>query len=812
MPTGPKIPSRHVSLGILARRTSELKPSIAERLLSLLTLVVICCKTALSRSTATDGHRPHRSASIRALLFLVSVLVLTSAAGAAPRDALSDPLALQREILGIYDGREEQRPDQTRIHEFVEMPLNYLGFVVTYWDISIGFPPPERTANIRGVVTWFERSQPTDYYVWAQALMSRGARMIVLGEGGFSLDDRPPPEVNRLFEAIGFRISAPFVDLTYSTRVLYRDGLIGFEQPLDPVLPGFPIVSAVGGDISSHLVLQHRDAGAVVMSSVVLTGSRGGFAASGYLLYEEPYTHRTKWIIDPFEFFRQALDSSPGPIPDVTTLSGRRIYFSHIDGDGWNNLSRIDAYQDARVISAEVVLRELVLPYPDLPVSVGVVGADVDSRYGQVERSRRIARELFELPQVEVATHTYTHPYQWSFFENYNRRIEKQVAGSGDTDWMAALGDRIRRLVGRLFPVTVKTHSERKPLDGDPPRAYRKFPFDLEQETRSAVEAARELAPLDKTTALYLWSGDADPFEAAVAAVRRLGVRNMNGGDTRVDADYPSLTYVSPIARAVGAERQIYAGNANDFLYITEGHGRDHGYLYLQATIAATGEPRRLKPVDVYYHMYAGERAAQLAAVRHHLEEARKSSLAPIAASQYAAIADGFFTTEITPLGESTWRIRNRGALQTVRFDDAIGITVDLVRSIGVVGEQRKGATLYVALDATYDDMVIALARADSTVADATHPYLIDGRWQFRSLKRHDCGFTVDAQGFGPGQMLWGGLAAGVYRVSVRAGGIPVWEDTEEINNKGRLSLTIDTSAVRPVIIDVACTNLVGAR
>ena len=60
--------------------------------------------------------------------------------------------------------------------------------------------------------------------------------------------------------------------------------------------------------------------------------------------------------------------------------------------------------------------------------------------------------------------------------------------------------------------------------------------------------------------------------------------------------------------------------------------------------------------------------------------------------------------------------------------------------------------------------------------------------------------------------MLWGGLAAGVYRVSVRAGGIPVWEDTEEINNKGRLSLTIDTSAVRPVIIDVACTNLVGAR
>src|SRR5262249_8243264 len=71
---------------------------------------------------------------------------------------------------------------------------------------------------------------------------------------------------------------------------------------------------------------------------------------------------------------------------------------------------------------------------------------------------------------------------------------------------------------------------------------------------------------------------------------------------------------------------------------------------------AATEELQRLKPVNVYYHMYAGERAAQLAAVRRHLNEARKSFFTPIAASQYAAI-EGFFTTEITALGGSTWRI-----------------------------------------------------------------------------------------------------------------------------------------------------------
>jgi peptidoglycan/xylan/chitin deacetylase (PgdA/CDA1 family) len=813
-----KMPSGHVSLGILARRTSEPRnpPLISERLFSLLARVVIRCKSALPRSAAlrllpvdpSARRRPRGSASVSAFMFLVCVLVVPSAADAEPRDAFSDPPALRREILGIYDGREERCPDQTRIHQFVEMPLNHLGFVVTYWDIKTGLPPPERTANIHGVVTWFELSQPSDYYLWAHALVARGARMIILGEGGYSMDNQPPADVNRLFEAIGFRISGPFVDLTHSTRVLQRDQLIGFEQPLDPVLPGFPIVSTVGSDMSSHLVLQHRDAGAAIISSVVLTGSRGGFAASGYLIYEEPYTHRTKWIIDPFAFFRKALGAPSGPIPDVTTLSGRRIYFSHIDGDGWNNISRIDAYHDARAISAEVVLHELVAPYPDLPVSVGVIGADVDNRYGQVERSRRIARELFQLPQVEVAVHTYTHPYQWSFFENYDRQVEKQLTGSGATEWTAGLDDRIRRVVRRLFPGTAKTHIERKPNDGDPPRAYSKFPFDLEQETRGAVAAAGELAPLDKPTALYLWSGDAEPFGAAMAAVRRLGVRNMNGGDTRIDADYPSLTYVFPIARSVGAERQIYASNANDFRYITD--GRDHGFLNLQATIAATEEPQRLKPVNVYYHMYAGERAAQLAAVRHHLNEARKSFFTPIAASQYAAIAEGFFTTEITALGASTWRIHNRGALQTVRFDDASGVTLDLVRSVGVIGQRRKGATLYVALDGAYDDVVVALT--DTAVANVTHPYLIDGRWQFHSLDRHDCGFTVVVQGFGSGQMRWGGLAAGIYRVSVRASDTTVWEGTEEVNDNGRLALTIDTSALQPVIIDVVRIELDGPR
>src|SRR5204863_2703619 len=119
--------------------------------------------------------------------------------------------------------------------------------------------------------------------------------------------------------------------------------------------------------------------------------------------------------------------------------------------------------------------------------------------------------------------------------------------------------------------------SETKFPDEDPPRAYSEFPFDLDQEVRGAIVAAEELAPEGKQGTLYLWSGGAEPFEEAIARTRRLGLRNLNGGDSRFDPDYPSITYLAPISRTAGTQRQIYAGNANDYIYITDGQGRDHG-------------------------------------------------------------------------------------------------------------------------------------------------------------------------------------------------------------------------------------------
>ena len=749
------------------------------------------------------------------LLLFACALPLAPAAIAQP---LGDELRaepVRREILAVYDSREEPRPDQTRIHRFAEMPLNHLGFVLSYWDVNAGLPSAERSANARGIITWFRRAPPALFYLWGREQVRRGVRAVVIGTSGLPSATTSLADANQLFAEIGFGLSGAVVDLTYGTGILHRDALIGFERPLDPVLPAFPIVGTFGSDVASHLILEHREGNLVLASSVVLTSSRGGYAANGYFVYEEPGTGRAKWIVDPFAFFQKAFGAAIMPIPDVTTLSGRRVWFSHIDGDGWNNVSRVETYREKPTIAASVVLHELIAPYPDLPVAIGVIGADIDEKYGTPEAARQTARELYALPQVEVATHSYTHPYQWSFFENYDRALEERLIGPDETEWTAVLGERVRRIARRLFPGLARKGGETdsKSVEDDPPRAYSDFPFDLDQEIRGAIAAAEEMAPEGKHGTLYLWSGGAEPFEDAIARTRRLGLRNLNGGDSRFDPTFHRSAISRRFRRTAGAERQIYAANANDYIYITDGDGRDHGFLHLEATVNATENPRRLKPINVYYHMFAGERAAQLAAVRHHLDAARQASVTPIAASHYAAMADGFFSTQIVALDQSSWLIQNRGALQTVRFDDAADLAVDFTRSVGVLGQRKKGASLYVALDEAHEEVIVALGPDGSDSAEAAAPHLIDGRWTFRDLRRRDCGFTVMAKGYGTGQMTWGGLKPGIYHVSVRdIDDKTVWDDVMEAGDDGRLALTADADAMSPLQIDVACSDTNGQR
>ncbi len=720
--------------------------------------------------------------------------------------------AVTRTVLALYDSKQEGLPHLTRLHKLAEMPINHLGFMLEYRDVNGPLPAVEDLARYRAVMTWFVEplADPAAYIRWLEPALATGLRYVMLGEIAPRETDELMRPINQMLAPLGLTHGNTFVDLTYKSRVIEADAnMIGFEQKLDKALPGFPLMLKTSNDLEAHLTIDADTPEGRRKAVVVATGPRGGFAAQNFTVVLEPNTDRLSWILNPFAFFAKSLGSERFPIPDVTTVSGRRIYFSQIDGDGWNNLSDVEGYR--QVLSSEVVARELIEPFPDLPVSVGLIAGDVQPLLGGIPAGAAVARRLYGLPQVEVASHTHTHPYNWSFFEHYDRANEEKLIKNyrpPDQPLRERLTASLARAAGRT--VTDQRYDPYVSGSDDLPRTYLKKPFDLDLEVRGALKISENFAPAGKRAKLYLWSGDATPFEEAVAATRAFGVRNLNGGDSRLDPEYPSIAYVPSISRPVGKQRQIYAVNSNENTYTNDWTGPFNGQSQLVNTLANTEAPRRLKGFDLYYHMYSGEKQASLRAVRNLLEFARQSPVIPIDASHYAAMADSFFAAEIVQTGAMKWAVRNRGELETLRFDDAAGLSVDTMESVGVLGSNRHQGSLYLSLDPAIKDVVVALRAASeipSPSSDGAEPLLslVESRWRLSDRKVDPCSQAITADGYGNGDFIFEGRSNRALRIIVAQGDTKLSEEIRWTGADGRLALQLGSDVKPPVRLTFTC-------
>lgn len=756
-------------------------------------------------------------------VWLAVAAAATLVARPAPVDALEIEFSarrVKRDVLALYDSRRETKPHLTRIHKFAEMPLNYLGYRVVYQDVNAALPDPASLSGYRGILSWLVEPlrRPEALVSWLDRATGSGLKLVVLGdlappESGWLL-----PAINRVLARIGLEHTGEYVDLTWRSQVTEQNAeMIGFERPVDKALPGFPVLRIKRSEIEQHLVIESPDAGGTRRgSTVVATSPGGGFAAHNFTVFYEPNTDRVLWTLNPFAFFKKSFGAERFPVPDPTTLDGRRIYFSHIDGDGWNNISEIEGYREAQRLSAEVVAREAIIPYPDLPVTVGVIAGDIELELGGNPLGRAVARQLFDLPQVEVGSHTYSHPYDWQFFEHYDRAAEMaKIEAYQPPDQTAR--ERFTRGVLKLAKKELPADRFDKYVAGtdDLPRTYLRRPFDLDLEVAGALRVSQGLAPAGKPARIYLWSGDTTPFPAAIRAARRAGARNINGGDSRLDREYPSVTYVPPLSRPAGGERQIYAGSSNENTYTNDWTGPYYGFFMLEHTLKNTELPRRLKPFNLYYHMYSGEKASALASILHFLDMARRDPVIPVPASQYAEIADDFFAAQIEQIDLFSWSITGRGALQTVRFDAAAGLDVDIHASQGVLGSNRHAGALYVALDPATPRALVTLKSRVGQAPDGPVPAvaaaLVESRWQISDLRRQGCGFTAAGQGFGAGEMVWHVAPGKTFTITAEGRGARkndtqgTWQQTATATAAGKLSVRITASAVQPLSLGFAC-------
>jgi polysaccharide biosynthesis protein PelA len=166
-----------------------------------------------------------------------------------------------------------------------------------------------------------------------------------------------------------------------------------------------------------------------------------------------------------------------------------------------------------------------------------------------------------------------------------------------------------------------------------------------------------------------LWTGDCKPEEETLVYLKNNNIKNMNGGDTMFDREFNSYTGVAPLYRSVGKQIQVYTSATNENIYTNEWQGPFGGFRNVVKTFEYTESPRRICPVNVYYHFFAGEMEAALNALIKVFEWADKHTLTPIFGSRHIDDVHGFISTKLYKNGED-WIVKNNGALRTLRFEN----------------------------------------------------------------------------------------------------------------------------------------------
>ena len=693
-----------------------------------------------------ENFKTHKIILLSALLFLIG----------CTNDLFAETL-VPRTIIALYvKSKYVKDLANTNIHKYAEMPLNFLGFKLEYIDIEQRLPNITQRDDVYGVISWYEISNfmksPENYLNWAEKVITSGKKFLVMGEPGFTGNNKSKDtslsSMNRFWKKLGIKDTGNWVNLTLGCNFNKENPEItNFERAYPLKIPTFEIFIKINKKIDTILSVINNNTDNDCQ--LIVVSPNGGYAAENFNLNlsgnVNSHPQTLQWYIDPFKFLSLIYNADDIPKPDVTTLAGRRIYFSHIDGDGWDSYTKIEEYRSDPILCPEVIMDKVIKKFPELPVTVAPIIAEIDTHYAGTPTSRRIAKELFALPQVQAGSHTFSHPFNWSFFKDKNN-IKESYSKQG---FWSIFKKKQKESGGESSLEDFDKYAK--------PRAYAFGPFNLNQELAGSIQALQPLLPKSKKAELIQWPGDCMPFERAVRMVRKSGLYAINGGDSRFDPAYPSYAWIYPIGRQVGKEEQIYAASSNENTYTDLWTKDFFAFKFLIQTLKNTNSPLRISPIDIYYHMYSGEHTASVNAIITDIKFSLTQDIIPITTTDYTRIAGGFYTTKFYKTEKNSWIIKDRGKLQTIRFSKAIFKTVDFSKSIGVVGQRHFEGSLYVYLDSSVHVPKIVIIPTDTYWCEPTVnlPYLIESRWQVWSLEKSIDALSFEAKGFGDCKMSW---------------------------------------------------------
>lgn len=557
------------------------------------------------------------------------------------------------------------------------MPLNYLGYVPEYVDLA-HLPDKIPQGLYAGVVVW---------------LTARGSNA----------------EVNRLGEWLGKRKAEglPFALVNYiealtqtplgrtlgvttasapdglgAGTVVQQAAMMGFERQPRPDADDFqPLAIREGEPLLTISRGKQRQVGAAITPW-------GGFVRLPYAAVTLASDQDARWVIDPFAFFRAALRLPDMPVPDPTTMSGRRMFLVHMDGDGFVSRSELPGNPYAGAVVRDRVVRKY-----NLPMTISVIEAEVAPHGLYPKDSPRleaIARDIFAAPNVQIASHSYSHPFNWQKAENVE-------AGDGEG-----------------FSLNVPGYH-----------------FDVQREVEGSIRYIESrLAPANKKVALFLWTGDCAPGRDALEWTERLGVLNMNGGDTDITRSRNTLTQVEGLGLDKSGLFQVFAPNQNENVYTNLWTGPFYGFERVIETFELTESPRRLKPINIYFHTYLTTKTAGMQSLDKVFAWALRQETTPVYAAEYARIVLEFRRTAIARTPEG-WRIRGADLGRTLRAPLSLG-TPDLRAGSAVAGYKREAQAQYIHLG----DGAAELTFTQTAMPSPAQPRLVSANGRVESSAR----------------------------------------------------------------------------
>ena len=598
---------------------------------------------------------------------------------------VSSKNAIKREVFTLIDTRVLDKTFSSA-HQQGALVLEYLGYIQKLHNIGDGLPKMSEMQNYAGVIIWLQRyyESPIKLVKWVKKLQKQGIKVVFANNFGIPFNS---PELSLL----GINTTNA---VKHKKGILTQNEIVGYE--IDPSL-SVSQLQVQSKNTKPLLSYEFQDGSISTLAAVT---SWGGYAVDEGFMTE--INRDDIWVINPFKFFAQALELQTLVVPDPTTENGKRLFFTHIDGDGIMN--RVEGHYEK--FSGEIILEDVLKKYK-VPHSVSLIGAEIDKNGLYPELSDKltsIAKEMYALDNVEGATHTFTHPFKWGKIINDNLSPEYRLKVK---DYNFSLQ---RELSGTLNNLNENIMPKDKP----------------KQELAKSV----------------FWSGDCLPRENALSYVYEHNILNINGGDTLITKNTPWLSYVGPLGVRRGPYYQVFTGAQNENVFTNDWLGPFWGFKRVVQTFEMTNSPKRLKPIDIYYHIYSGSKMASMKALHFVFDWALQQDIMPIYTSEYIPKVMDYYSASIAG-DKDNWLVDGMADLKTVRVEKE-NYGVDFNNSKSVIGVKHFQTHTYLSLDNSKQHIF----SIDKSSKYKYSPYLVSSNAKLTSYNRTDNSQNLAFKGY----------------------------------------------------------------